>query len=58
MRELMTDELDAVSGGDSIVCQPANSPTSIQIACPVGYLQIDCSGYPDNTTPHVSYHID
>jgi hypothetical protein len=38
MRELMTDELDAISGGDSIVFQPANSQTVIQIACPVGYL--------------------
>jgi hypothetical protein len=42
MRELRTDELDAVNGGDSIPCQQFNSPTSIQIACPVGYLEIEC----------------
>jgi hypothetical protein len=58
MRELMTDELDAVTGGDSITCQPSNSPTVTQISCPVGYLEIVCSGYPDNTTPHVTYHIN
>ena len=41
LRELMTDELDAVSRGESITCQPSNSPTTIQMACPVGYLEIE-----------------